>query len=111
MQHIPIALAAADMVVGRDIRRPDNPQGPPICGRGVTLTDSLIERLRQMGIASIVVEGHPVEMAGEKSLEVLLLELDSRFRLSAREPHGAKLKEIMRQRLIREMGRGDAEPA
>ncbi|GLI37091.1 hypothetical protein KI811_14080 [Geobacter hydrogenophilus] len=104
MQMIPLALAEPEMVLARDIRRADNPQGPPICGRGTTLTESLIERLKNLGIKSITVEGHPVVIEGEKTLEDLLADLDRRFGKVANVPLMMRLKEIYRRIIIRSMG-------
>lgn len=104
MQTIPIALAEPEMLLARDVRRADNPQGPPICGRGTPLTASLIERLRNLGITSITVEGHPVAIEGEKTLEDLLADLDRRFGKVADVPLMARLKEMYRGSIIRSMG-------
>lgn len=104
MQMIPIALAAPDMVLARDIRRNENAQVPPICGRGTVLTASLIERLINMGIKSLTVEGHPVAVEGEKTLEDLLADLDHRFSKVANVPLMGRLKEIYRKNIIRSMG-------
>lgn len=104
MQTIPIALAEPEMVLARDVRRADNPQGPPICGRGTTLSRSLIERLRNLGITSIMVEGHPVTVEGEKTLDDLLADLDRRFSKVANVPLMARLKEMYRRNIVRSMG-------
>lgn len=104
MQTIPIALAAPDMVLARDVRRNDNSQGPSICGRGTTLTASLIERLKNLGIKSITVEGHPVAVEGEKTLDDMLADLDLRFSKVENVPLMAKLKEMYRRNIVRSMG-------
>lgn len=79
MQKIPINLAAAGMVLARDIYKNDNPTGMPICGKGTELSDSLLSRLMQMGIQSLYVEGHPVWQEGDKTLEEQLADLGKRF--------------------------------
>jgi hypothetical protein len=104
MQNIPIALAAAEMVLAKEIRRPDNPSGPPICGKGVILSLPLIMRLRDMGVQTVTVEGHPVVMPGDKPLEEQLEQLDRRFRKVMNDPLMVKLKEIYRDQIIRAMG-------
>jgi hypothetical protein len=104
MQKIPFSLAQPGMILAKDIVRADNPSGPAICGKGVELTDSLIERLRNMGIQSITVQGHPVWMEGDKTLEELLADLDRRFSRVADDPYAARLKEIYKDHLIRSMG-------
>ncbi len=108
MQTIPIALATTDMVLARDVKRTDNPAGPPICGKGMTLNESLLERLKTLGIKMITVEGHPVWMEGDKTLPELLDLMDRRFRKVSDDPLMNKLKELYRVRLIRSMGQQDA---
>jgi ubiquinone biosynthesis protein UbiJ len=104
MQNIPISLAAAGMVIAREIKMSGEAAGRVLCGKGVRLTDSLIGRLRQLGIESVVVEGHPVKMEGEVTLEQMLQELDGRFSRSTNDPLMMKVKEIYRKRLIKSMG-------
>ena len=97
MRKIPLTSAEPDMVLGRDIYRDDNPGGPPICGRGISLTPSLIERLKRMGVQSITVEGRPADDALAKSPEEILTALDERFRKAEGDPLTMKLKAVYRQ--------------
>ena len=107
MQKIPLALAEADMVLARDILRDDNAGGPPICGKGITLTESLIERLKRMGVQTIAVEGHPVRMDGDKNPEEILLDLDRRFIKVENDPLTGRLKNIYRQYYDKSSGSGE----
>lgn len=107
MQKIPLALAEADMVLARDIFREENASGPPICGKGITLTESLIERLKRMGVQTIAVEGHPVRMNGDKSPEEILLALDRRFKKVETDPLTGILKNIYRQYYIKSTDSGE----
>jgi hypothetical protein len=104
MQNIPISLAAAGMVIAREIKVAGDATGRVLCGKGVRLTDSLISRLRQLGIESVVVEGHPVKMEGEVTLEQMLEALDRRFSRLTNDPLMMKVKKIYRKRLIESMG-------
>lgn len=104
MQRIPLSLARPGMVLAKDLVRPENPTGPAICGKGMELTDSLLDRLRNMGIQSLTVLGHPVWMEGDKTLEQLLQELDHRFRHVDKDPLAGILKEVYRKYLISSMG-------
>lgn len=104
MQKIPMVLAVPGMVLAQDIRNEDNPDGPPLCGKGVGLTGALIERLNKIGIQSLTVEGHPVKMGGEKTLEEELALLDRRFKKVTDEPLMKKLKEMYRVRIIKTAG-------
>lgn len=97
MQKIPLTLAEPDMVLGRDIYRDDNPGGPVICGKGLKLTGSLIERLKKMGVQSITVEGNPLGMDGVKSPEEILCALEKRFRKVGDDPLSTRLKNVYRQ--------------
>lgn len=104
MQRIPIMLALPGMVLARDICRADSTGGPPICGQGVALTVSLIERLKRMGVQTITVEGHPVQMEGDKTAEELMNDLDRRFRKVAADPLNGKLKELYRAHIAKASG-------
>lgn len=104
MQNIPITLAISGLILAKDVARTDNPSGPPVCGKGLTLTDSLIERLKNMGIQSITVEGHPIRMDGDNSLEEMLTALDRRFKKVEGDPLTMKLKMICKKQIIKSMG-------
>ena len=107
MQNIPLTLALPGMVLGRDIKNSDDPAAMTVCGKGVKLTESLLERLSQMGIQSLVVEGHPVKIAGEATLEEMLAALDKRFTRVQDDPLMMKIKEIHRKRITQSMGDSD----
>ncbi len=97
-------LALPGMVLARDICREDAVAGPPICGKGMTLTVSLIERLKRMGVQTIIVEGRPVRMEDDKTQEELLDDLDRRFRKVADDPLTGNLKEIYRAYIAKASG-------
>lgn len=107
MQNIPILLAEAGMVLAKDIRRPDNPIGPPVCGKGVELTAPLIMKLQDMGIRSLIVSGHPIWQDGDKTLNEQLADLDRRFARTADEPLMVILKSVYRAYTIKSMGGPD----
>jgi hypothetical protein len=104
MQKIPLMLAAADMVVARDIFRGDNPAGMPVCSSGTVLTDALIARLENLDIQSIYVVGHPVWADGDRSLDDVIRDLDKRFEKVADDPLTTRLHDIYRVYLTRSMG-------
>ncbi len=104
MQKIPISLATNGMVLAKEIKSSDDPSSMTICGKGVRLTESLIDRLRQMGIQTMTVEGHPVAVAGDASLEEMLAALDKRFIRVANDPLMTKIKELYRKQIERSMG-------
>jgi hypothetical protein len=107
MQNIPITLAAAGMVVAKEIKSTDDPSSMTICGKGVALTASLIGRLQSMGVQSVTVEGHPVKMEGESTLEEMLTALDNRFSRVLDDPLMMKIKDMFRRQIFRSMGASD----
>jgi hypothetical protein len=104
MQTIPLKLALPGMVLAREIKNPENPDGPPLCGKGLALTGTLIERLAQKGVPALTVEGHPVVVEGEQTLDEMLVALDRRFRRVEDDPLMMQLKELYRQQTIRARG-------
>ena len=76
MQRILIAQAGPGMVLAKEIL---NPEGMVLCGAGTALSEALIERLVNMDVVDITVEGHPVNIEGEKTLREELQEIDLRF--------------------------------
>ncbi len=103
MQRIPIALSQPGMILAKDVVRPDNPSGPPLCGKGVELTAPLLMRLQNMGVQSLIVEGHPLWLAGDKTLDELLADLDHRFCKVADRPRMLTIKNIYRTCIIKSM--------
>ncbi len=104
MQKIPFSLAQPGMILARDVIRADKPNGPPICGKGLVLTESLIERLANLEVQSITVHGNPLGIDGVKTLEEDLESLERRFRLVSDDPLAEKLKNVYRDYLVRTSG-------
>ncbi len=107
MQKIPITQAVPGMVLAQEIKNSDNPSGMTICGKGVKLTESLISRLTQMGVQSVSVEGHPVKVEGDATLEDMLAKLDKRFSRVEDDDLMKKVKEMYRKQIFRSMGETD----
>jgi len=76
VQQILSMQAAEGMVLGKDVLTSD---GRVLCGKGTSLTTTIIERIRKMDISYITVEGHPVQVEGEKTLEQELRDIEKRF--------------------------------
>lgn len=104
MQKIPLNLAAAEMVLARDIFKNDSPSGMPICGKGTVLSDPLISRLQQLGVQSLYVEGHPVWLEGDRGLPEQLADLDKRFSKTMDNRYNLMLLEIYRNQISTAMG-------
>ncbi len=101
MQHLPIALAQPNMVLARPVPNPSQPDGFPLCGAGTVLTAGLLSQLAVRGVGSVSVEGHPVSIPGEPTMEELLAALDQRFARAVVDPRMAMLRTLFRQRLLR----------
>ncbi len=82
MKRVVVYELLPDMVLARPIT---NTNGLPIVAVGTILDASLIERLQQMGLPSVYVEGDALD-AGGKTLDELEAELDHRFRHVAHDP-------------------------
>lgn len=78
----------------------ETPEGRVLCGQGTVLDQSLIDRLQRMEISHITVEGHPVEVEGEKTIEQELREMEERFSKVTKIPPLMYLKKRLRERLI-----------
>jgi len=82
MKRVVIHELVPDMVLARPVT---NANGLPIVAAGTSLDAALIERLRQMELPSVYVEGDDLD-AGGKTLEELEVELDHRFRYVVKDP-------------------------
>lgn len=65
-----------DMVLAKPVT---NANGLPIVAAGTTLDAAMIERLRQMNLPSLYVDGDALDSSG-KTMAELEAELDHRFR-------------------------------
>ena len=101
MQNIPLSLAQDGMVLAKEVVRPEKPDGPPLFGKGMALSSSHIERLAQMGIQFIVVEGRPVVMEGDLSTDEQLEKLEARFARCGTDPLMQTLKAAVERHIAR----------
>ena len=101
MQKIPINSAQKGMVLASDVFQPGSASTIPMCGKGVILTEALIERMIRLEIQTVSVEGHPVTLPGELSLETQLIDLDRRFKKVNDEPRMIRIKEMFRKNFIK----------
>ena len=104
MQTIPISLAQPDMVLEKPVMRPDKPDGLPVFGKGVKLTQTGIERLKQIGVQAITVEGHPVVIAGEETLDQVLAAMEHRFRQVRDNPQTMLILDLYTAQIKRGFG-------
>ncbi len=98
MQRIPLEQAGAEMKLAKPVV---NDNGVTLIREGTELTRLLIERLKNLGIQEIVVQGRPLKMEGEvdKPLSVLEKELEDRFRPTQSNPLMRQIKEIFLREL------------
>lgn len=94
MQKIPLQAARPDMVLAKPVTR-DN--GMVLVAAGTVLTDSLINRLENMDVAAIVVEGNPVDLdgSGGQAVAKKMERLDRLFRNFQNDPYMGKVKKII----------------
>lgn len=97
MQDILTSMAAEGMVLAKDVL---TPEGRVLCGKGTVLSGNLIERLKKMEIAHILVEGHPVQMEGEKTLEEELQDIEVRFSRVTKIAPLMYLKKRIKERVV-----------
>lgn len=62
MQRIALNKAAPGMILAQAVCRSE---GPVLVGEGVTLTESIIDRIRATGTATVWVEGNPLGAEGD----------------------------------------------
>ncbi len=97
MQEILSAQADEGMVLAKDV---ETPEGRILCGKGTVLAATMIDRFHKMDIMRIVVEGHPVEVKGEKSLKEELQDMEKRFsRVKDTPPLMYLMKRLMKKKV------------
>jgi hypothetical protein len=97
MQKIPINFAQKGMVLAKEVFQPGSASTMPMCGKGVILTEVLIERIIRLDIQTVCVEGHPVALPGDLSLEEQLINLDRRFQKVNDEPRMIRIREMFKK--------------
>jgi len=91
-----------DMVLARPVT---NANGLPIVAAGTILNAALIQRLQELGLPSVYIEGEALDSGG-KTLAELEVELDHRFRHVAHDPIQQLILETLRTRLRATHGMG-----
>jgi hypothetical protein len=93
VQRIPLSLAKPGMILDKPLLR-DN--GLVLVAEGTELSESLLMRLANMDIETVVVKGNPVDMngaGGGSSFSQRAERLDHLFRKYQADPFMLKLKE------------------
>jgi len=93
MAKIPVSSLKPGMKLTKPVV---NNAGMVLLGEGTELTDTLIERLLNMDIGSVYVEG---TANPGKSKEEMLAELDARFKKTENEPNMGTLKRLLKEHI------------
>ncbi len=102
MKRVVVHELLPDMVLARPVT---NANGLPIVAEGTALSATLIERLQEMGLPSVYVEGDALDSGG-KTLEELEAELEHRFRHVAHDPIQQLILQTLRTHLRATHGMG-----
>ena len=97
VQQILSAQAKEGMILAKDV---ETPEGRVLCGKGTILSANLVERLLKMDISHVTVEGHPIEVPGEKTLKEELQLLEARFKNVKHIPPLTYIKKRLMKKLI-----------
>ncbi len=96
MQQILTLQAEEGMVLAKEVEV----EGRVLCGKGTELTGKIIDRFQKMDVVHITVEGHPVQVEGEKSLKEELRAMEKRFSRVKNVPPLTYLKKKLMQKLV-----------
>lgn len=77
MQRLPLSYIKPGMKTYEEVI---DANGRVLCGKGIKLTEDHIKRFEEFGVNFVTVEGNPVKLPWEKSLEEELKELEERFK-------------------------------
>ncbi len=96
MQRLPISYIKPGM---RTYEEVVDSQGRVLCGKGVELTEEMLKRFQELGVSYITVEGTPVKLPWEKTLEEELELLEERFR-DTKNDFALQVKEVIKELLM-----------
>lgn len=93
MPKIPVARIKAGMILAKPIMTPN---GMVMLGEGTELNEKWIERIQDMEIASVFVDGPPIQTVPE---EEAMANLEARFALVADKPFMNLIKKIVKDHI------------
>lgn len=73
-----------------------NKAGMILIGEKTLITDVIIERLNNMGVKSVYIEG---DSKPQMPIEEVMLEIDKRFRKTENEPYVHLLKRVLKKHI------------
>ncbi len=96
MQRLPLTYIRPGMKTFEEVV---DPSGRVLCGKGVEITEDMLKRFQELGVSYVTVEGTPVVLPWEKTLEEELKELEARFE-GIEEENLLQIKELIKELLF-----------
>lgn len=93
MQRLPLSYVRPGM---KTLEEVVDANGRVLCGKGIELTEEHIKRFYELGVSFVTVEGHPVKLPWEKTLEEELEALNQRFE-GIEDPYLLEIKKILEE--------------
>lgn len=93
MPKIPVDKLEPGMILAKPIMTAN---GMVMLGEGTELTEKWVERIQDMEIASVFIDGPPVQTI---SKEQALAELEARFALVEGKPYMSSIKKLVREHI------------
>ncbi|RKX56412.1 MAG: hypothetical protein DRP29_09625 [Thermodesulfobacteriota bacterium] len=103
MQRLPLFYIKPGMKTFEEVI---DANGRVLCGKGIELTEEYIKKFEEFGVKFVTVEGHPVDLPWEKTLDEELQALEARFK-GITEENLLELKAIVREFLIEKYKEGE----
>jgi hypothetical protein len=102
MQRLPLSYIRPGMKTFEEVV---DAQGRVLCGKGVELTESMLQKFQELGVSYITVEGTPVKLPWEKTLEEELELLEKRFS-GVKDEFLLHVKEVLKEVLMMKYPQG-----
>ena len=93
MQRLPLSYIKPGMKTFEEVY---DSNGRVLCGKGVELTEEHLQKFQELGVRYVTVEGTPVKLPWEKSLEEEIKALEKRFQ-GITDENLLAIKEIVRE--------------
>ncbi len=96
MQRLPLSYIKPGMKTFEEVL---DPNGRVLCGKGVELTEEHLKKFKELGVKYVTVEGTPIKLPWEKSLEEELQDLEKRFE-GINDENLIAIKELIKELLL-----------
>ncbi len=93
MQRLPLAYIRPGMKTFEEVI---DAQGRVLCGKGIELTEDLIQKFAELGVSYITVEGTPVKLPWERTFSEEISLLEERFK-GIEDEFILQIKEILKE--------------